>query len=655
MILGGYSSTLILYRGTSSEWDENPFVTSVETERLINSGISFPTVTVCPEQFSNPDRWGLIRKIANDVKFECYDDQDPVSCQETEKTREHPATKEIFGNLVSVMERMMSKMDMSNVSFEDWEVPHINALIGVSEAQAVATAVERLGKSKDLSKSFNVSDDNAGNHGNISLFQEAKNTYKKLEDAFGSRGFVPYGTFLVSMHNLLDASGSFTAKDFYDDCSSLGLAEEALHDFFESLAKNLGIGEGLVSLFDLSTILSAQDVGDGYVNLRRFAHSSCAAAAFYGEEVDKVFFIKDMYAWDTHTFDHDDNGTHPCDEEGLRWECGFWSDRLGIPNGSLGSILRTMKLAHHLGRWRNYTVETGHFPVIGDGGGGGDQDEDHIDLLVPLSKFFDGPLQGGNGDFQPVTTDGGICLAASSSRMVDLLKEDSEYARAFEEGFGEDTSNAAGVREITGSSSLKFYNLRFYTDGQSLFRQEGRTSIEITLGWNKNMMDFRSTSIKLKPGVETIIRVLNFQESTISEGVEKVEMDKRGCRLPEETQGAVELFREYSHAGCKFECMIGHSAEKCRCVPWNYPSPVKNFSSVCDLMGANCFERTMDRQDLMSDCDGRCLKDCQSVRFDYTMQERPIDVEEECEKIPKGNIFTLMRKKRAKVICHWLS
>ena len=54
--------------------------------------------------------------------------------------------------------------------------------------------------------------------------------------------------------------------------------------------------------------------------------------------------------------------------------------------------------------------------------------------------------------------------------------------------------------------------------------------------------------------------------------VQDMRIEQRGCRFAHETEG-LELLKEYSEAGCKFECKLRQAREKCGCTPWDYPHP----------------------------------------------------------------------------------
>ena len=57
-------------QGTILDWMKNPTIDILESLSYPIEEIDFPTVTICPED-SNPDRWGLIIKIFDHMKYEC--------------------------------------------------------------------------------------------------------------------------------------------------------------------------------------------------------------------------------------------------------------------------------------------------------------------------------------------------------------------------------------------------------------------------------------------------------------------------------------------------------------------------------------------------------------------------------------------------------
>ena len=57
-----------------SVWYESPTITVLETMTYPIEELTFPTVTLCPQD-TNPDRWGATIKILDYVKRRCPKDK----------------------------------------------------------------------------------------------------------------------------------------------------------------------------------------------------------------------------------------------------------------------------------------------------------------------------------------------------------------------------------------------------------------------------------------------------------------------------------------------------------------------------------------------------------------------------------------------------
>ena len=268
-------------------------MTTIETRDLIGSGIPFPTVTVCPELFAKPDRWALIRKIADWVKFECYEDDDEYPpCNETTQSRSHPATKEIFRQLERKMGELFDAVSVDDVELDEESKDHIKDLLGVTKSKAISLAIDNLGKKRSPYRIGQSAKD--GEELNItanSNYSAAEVTYKKLRKLFTKDGFMPFGTFLETFSHLLENSTSLSDRETSSfNCSSLRAEEKALHGFFSSLSKSLGIGGDHVSLFELPIML----VNQPHISRRLFfPYTACQ-----GEASNRSFdFVSETYNW----------------------------------------------------------------------------------------------------------------------------------------------------------------------------------------------------------------------------------------------------------------------------------------------------------------------------------------------------------------------
>ena len=87
--------------------------------------------------------------------------------------------------------------------------------------------------------------------------------------------------------------------------------------------------------------------------------------------------------------------------------------------------------------------------------------------------------------------------------------------------------------------------------------------------------------------------------------------------------------RDYSFEVCEFECFMNQSRNKCGCTPWNYPHPEDTITTICDGVGAFCFESAMKAG--FTDC--YCPENCEHVQYiidDISMI--PIESNKECKR-----------------------
>ena len=306
--------------------------------------------------------------------------------------------------------------------------------------------------------------------------------------------------------------------------------------------------------------------------------------------------------------------------------------------GNLATIVRIMKVAFHLGQWDNYRVQTEEFQTR-ENKTSPDQDSrdyfvkedpDYLgENIISWSKLHGEDNFEISSNFQPVFTDQGICTSANSLKVKEMLKDGHTYGPIFEEAFKEELENKTFPFKNIMRSGI-YESLIAYVDRHSFLRSNGKAiPLEMLLSSTGEQFDFRSRKLPIRRGFNVMIRVDSVQEFSVSESVYSMPIGTRNCRLPHETDG-LEIFGVYTKSGCKYECMIRQGAEACRCVPWNYPSPIGNVSRVCDLFGTVCFEGIMQAQALLARCK-HCLNDCTSTSYGYTIHESPIRHETKCE------------------------
>ena len=153
------------------------------------------------------------------------------------------------------------------------------------------------------------------------------------------------------------------------------------------------------------------------------------------------------------------------------------------------------------------------------------------------------------------------------------------------------------------------------------------------------MIDQKRAMIELKPGYHLVIRVVA-KVVDINKDSEKYDVFTRKCKLPHETYG-MKLLKNYSKAGCEFECAMNASMTICKCLPWHYPN---NFThiSMCDMFGAKCFDMIMSDERYYRNCTSQCLEDCKGVSYVPFPSYIPLNNEEICENPVFKDIFKYM-------------
>ncbi len=124
---------------------------------------------------------------------------------------------------------------------------------------------------------------------------------------------------------------------------------------------------------------------------------------------------------------------------------------------------------------------------------------------------------------------------------------------------------------------------------KDVFRDNEKTfpTVRVTLHDPNKPADLRGAGIDIRPGYDSTFLITPSQVQT-SPDIERIDLARRKCKFPDEIEG-LKIFNEYTQNACMFECMLSQAADKCLCVPWNYP--MFNLSvQTCDYQGVYCFE-----------------------------------------------------------------
>ena len=79
------------------------------------------------------------------------------------------------------------------------------------------------------------------------------------------------------------------------------------------------------------------------------------------------------------------------------------------------------------------------------------------------------------------------------------------------------------------------------------------------------------------------------------ESVKTLQPGQRNCKFSHETEDLVFL-KQYSKAGCQFECKLQYAKKTCGCTPWDYPHVAGNGTKPCLMFGSEqqFSKRTVD-------------------------------------------------------------
>lgn len=212
--------------------------------------------------------------------------------------------------------------------------------------------------------------------------------------------------------------------------------------------------------------------------------------------------------------------------------------------------------------------------------------------------------------FQPTITDMGLCLAANAAPLDALLQEGHPYVKVYNEAFDMEKDSRPVLKNMgTGEA----YGMEFYAVNHralNSLKDNVKPTFHVALNGLQDVFNVREAKIKVRTGYHTIIHLQGPQVTSVDSGVEWMDAERRGCRLALENEN-MELLSNYTKSGCQYECLVRHSAQRCRCLPWDFPNPVGNISRTCDIYSARCFELAMSRKHEVS-CD--CPEDCHGLR-----------------------------------------
>ena len=435
-------------------------------------------------------------------------------------------------------------------------------------------------------------------------------------------------------------------------CKDLTSLDNLIHGYLANMSKVLGINATL-SLFDIPSLLTkGHDYRKGALGpfaAEGFPYSMCQyQPSVMISSMDDVCFDQ----W--HEYYELGTGKHPCDFKDRKPLCCHYL--LEKINHNLTPLMKVMRVASRRGqnlldmvdlldpfltnntngvRYPMNKIGIGHYhiPKVYDPTGymRPCSFAEQFDSLNQINLTTDKSMKKLSDMyscfmFQPVVTDKGICYACNAKSTEDLLKA-SVFKEAFMESY---KSELETTDQRMGLGTGKSLSLFFVVDNNAMFRpwQQDKFDFKIGFGSSEETLQFSATSKLIRPGFALEYDVTPIQVVADPE-LRNILPTSRGCQFPEETEGFVDIFEEYSQPACQFECMLKYARNLCRCTPWNMPTPAGETSTIiCDLYSVPCFDWAMSQRQRLKDCN--CPVDCNAIKYSVVEKEIEINTDIQC-------------------------
>ena len=648
-------------------------MTTIESTSTPVQSIQFPTVTVCPGDLMEADRWAFIEEILNKVRFECF--KENVNCSQTEAARdEHKILiGGTFGKVKSTIDKFFTDEGKSlNESLEFLEETlKIDMTTGDEEMiDSLMTSIASIAKenfrdSRDLLKAMEVAVrsqlgmvkfasllnetifpmidakivevDIAANdsvdimsvckedlHGICPM--QLKSWYRFLiacKKVFGyTRSFSGLGTYLAYFLSLV--GGSFRKQRNWPRYpGALGALERDkqlyLAGIFSSLTDKT---VEQISLLDIPALIGGAKEEQEF-GTTRTAYPWVMQPAFSSELSPCKPSDMERYGYSWRGFVNGENDD-PCKKESPC--CHYFGKLLAQDFGATMTAMRfaypqgeVLKDTEHLAKlFKDWCMFRGKYDILQDT----ETDNKHMLRLIPSCRDADNkePSQNCNM-FKPMLTANGICHSYNSISAASLY-QDSEYSNIFDYVYNVQANTT--TKKALGDGSR--FGLTMYLDGntrarpivdfsgnEEFSRRNRKSTFTIGIGNKFTPFNTKKNIISVEPGRHTVIKVIPSQMSA-SDGLRNLPIRKRKCRFLDENED-LEFLNYYTQAGCQFEHMLNYSRTSCGCTPWNYPQ-LGSIEEVCDMFGVECFEEKMNDLGVLDNFE--CLSDCEEVMFTYS-------------------------------------
>lgn len=625
------------------DWNENPVMTTLDSIAAPIGDIAFPTVTICQDEYTEPDVWAYAETLMNSLEFSCrreelwtYDYPLPL-CNDTTKIRQ---------DFEFVTKRMLKKA--KNLIFQGKQLNEEQFMFaGLWQYTSIIFQMiqNQSLTINDLSKlplhyfgtdaTFVGIMDALGIQ-NPELVEEKCSAqvcnvianYLKLI-MFTSQTELPlaFGRFIANFAALEPGGKTFDQDKFLQQFNLCDFDEEALklNQILTDWSRSLfGIN---MSLFEIPAMLARPRpklVDNPLTYAQAFLHTRCSINPF----------INRIEPCGCH---ENPNNSLVCKET----DCNF-SKKL---QGNL-DIMQIMRLANRRGQ-SELDLKSLKFVGANLQYMAKEMDEksskikDRNALLPWCRTGLDWSYEKDwlSCDlFQPVVTDLGICQAYNALPTLDFLHQ-SKFTDAFQNAFESDMGPS--TKNLTfGQGAGPEHELVFYIYANNLLRRTPYPTKAFYMSLTPASEYFmQGDRIAVDIGMDSRYRI-EPMEIIPTKGLKNIKVDKRHCHFTTESKGKLKRFKKYSQAACKLECNIVAAEKHCNCLPWYFPNdPTNDSLMICDLYGNLCFDQFFKKFGNQVEAQCQCWPDCHTSRYSITEKNFPLDPDQLChdkKSIPYG-------------------
>ena len=688
----------MIFASAQQDWSNKPFITTIDSMSMPVSEIDFPTVTICNGPYTQPDNFAFIEKLFNMFQFACTgkfrtSKKFLPPCNGSELLRadfdyiiDHfhdslfdKAMKYAQDTVSAIWDTFESNENgrlLTKLLFENrTSVQDFKTFSRFQVGRVTGSAQLMRGFLKEFASEVTPNITGlSGRHFNDSLHKalwlhEVVGLHYK-----GSPSF-QMGTLIASMAPLMGKSFSVkpTKPASGKNCfESPSIVDADMHISLINMSRILGFED--ISLHDLPTVVSLMHPVSSFSPhyRERLVGTRCANTRkpkFEAPEDGCLRYLEKQLAGEV-SFNR--TQMEACTTDLTRKYIGK----------QLGTLMKLMKFSVHRGSslihvedlmdfLKDNAFPYAYYPKFLDSPVGKGQKKHYPwvrdpNAMAGFCQYVYGSNRitiRGKVPFYPCTllkptiTDKGLCHAFNVLPIEDTLKK-TPFRDTFKEAFRRDMDIQNDIDAgqfsteglLRGNGGQDHLGLTFVLDRQLTFKNSWRnadeslkTGFQVGLNDAFNVFNMRGNSIKLDVGLKTEIMVRPIL-SRVSDDMRAISLAERGCRLKSEAED-LKIFKSYTQAACKFECMLEFSRKQCFCTPWDLPfgyvktkfichldtneiCRANDDIRICDMTGYYCFTEHMNNFTHFDACN--CMPDCDHIEYTHSVRTWAINDEVYC-------------------------